>query len=238
MQQSKSFLLPAEFLEFERRSLEKHQFYKGQVYDMAGNKVDDKKFYLYAMLQAKTLMSQEEFLQFERNSQEKHEYYKGEIFAMSGASYEHNVIEDNIRGELHNFLKGKQCRSFGSNLRVSVKANTLYTYPDIIVICGKPEFQDDQFDTVVNPALIIEILSPSTANYDKGTKFELYRDISSLREYLTIDSTKLHIEQFIKNSNNTWTLQEFKNFSDSFTLATIKMPVVVSDWYAEIKFGH
>lgn len=203
---------------------------------MSGNKLHGKKFYLYEMPQPKTFLSQADFLEFERNSEERHEYYKGEIFAMSGASYEHNVIEDNIRGALHNFLKGRECRSFGSNLRISVKANTLYTYPDIIVICGKPEFIDGQFDTVLNPTLIIEILSPSTANYDKGTKFELYRDIPSLKEYLTVDSTKIHIEQFVKNDNSTWTLQEFKSISDSFAMPCINMPVIISDWYDGVEF--
>ena len=236
MQQPKKFLSPEEFLEFERKSEEKHQYYKGEIYDMAGNKVQDKKFYLYTMPQPKTFLSQAEFLEFERNSEEKHEYYKGEIFAMSGASYEHNVIEDNIRGELHNFLKGKECRSFGSNLRTSVQANTLYTYPDIIVICGKPEFVDDQFDTVLNPTLIVEILSPSTANYDKGTKFELYRDIPSLKEYITVDSTKVHVEQFIKNDNQTWTLQEYKTAEASLMLNCIQMPLSVGDCYTGVEF--
>ena len=190
------------------------------------------------MPQPKILMSRAEFLEFERNSEEKHEYYKGEIFAMSGAPYQHNVIENNIRGELYVFLKGKQCQPFGSNLRVSVKENTLYTYPDILVICGKPEFEDNQFDTILNPTLIIEILSPSTASYDKGTKFELYRQIPALKEYITIDSTKIHIEQFVKNDNNTWTLQEFKNLSDSFAIVCIKMPLTVSEWYDGVELNR
>lgn len=236
MQQPKTFITPSEFLEFERKSVEKHQYYKGEIFDMAGNKVDNKKIYLYAMPQPKTLMSQTEFLEFERNSDEKHEFYKGEIFAMGGASYEHNVIENTIRGELYIFLKGKECRPFGSNLRVSVGANTLYTYPDILVICGEPEFADNQFDTVLNPTLIIEILSSSTASYDKGVKFELYREIPSLKEYITIDSTKIHTEQFVKNDSSTWTLHEFKNLSDSFIIASIKMPVRISDWYTGAEF--
>ncbi len=188
------------------------------------------------MLQPKILLSGQEFLEFERNAEEKHEYYKGEIFAMSGASYDHNVIEKNIRGELYIFLKGKQCQPFGSDLRISVQANTLYTYPDIIVICGKPEFADDQFDTVLNPTLIIEILSPSAANYDKGIKFELYREISSLKEYLTVDSTKIHVEQFIKNDNKTWTFQEYKTLETFLTLSCIEMPVLVSDLYNGVEF--
>jgi Uma2 family endonuclease len=206
------------------------------MFDMSGNKIDDEIFNSYTMPQPKIYLSQQEYLEFERNSEEKHEYYNGEIFAMSGASFKHNIIEDNIRGELHNFLKGKQCRSFGSNLRTSVHSNTSYTYPDVIIICGKPEFTDDQFDTVLNPTLIIEILSASTANYDKGIKFELYREISSLKEYITLDSQKIHVEQYVKNDNKTWTLQEFKSLSDSLTLTCIKMPVLVDDWYQGVEF--
>src|SRR5438128_1080674 len=118
-----------------------------------------------------------EYLAFEREAEERHEYYKGEIFAMSGASFKHNVIEDNVRGMLHSFLKGKRCRSFGINLRIHIPKNTLYTYPDILVVGDEPKFVDNEFDTLLNPSVIIEILSPSTANYDRGAKFNLYREI-------------------------------------------------------------
>ncbi len=188
------------------------------------------------MLQTRSYLSEADYLSFERQAEEKHEYYKGGIFAMSGASFEHNIIEDNIRGELYNFLKGTNCRSVGSNLRVSVQANSLYTYPDVLVICGKPEFIDNEFDTVLNPTLIIEILSASTAGYDKGIKFELYREIPSLKEYIAIDSTKIHIEQFINNDNKTWTLQEYKSSEISFVIACINMPVLVADWYNGVEF--
>lgn len=185
----------------------------------------------------KPYLSEAAYLELERQDTEKHEYYKGEIFNMSGASYEHNIIENNIRVTIGIFLKGKQCRPFGSNLRVSVQANTLYTYPDILVICDEPKFIDDAFDTVLNPTLIIEILSPSTANYDKGIKFELYRDIPSLKEYITVDSTKFHVAQFIKNDDKTWTLHEFKTPEEAFSISCIDMPLKVSDWYNTVVFS-
>ncbi|HEX8462614.1 MAG TPA: Uma2 family endonuclease [Segetibacter sp.] len=173
-----------------------------------------------------------EYLAFERESEERHEYYKGEIFAMSGASFKHNIIEDNLRGSLHTFLKGKKCRSFGSNLRVHIPKNTLYTYPDILVVCGEPTFQDDTFDTLLNPAVIIEILSPSTANYDRGAKFDLYREIESLKEYILIDASAIHFVHYQKNSDSTWTLSETKNLIDSFYINTIELEIPLSQVYA------
>jgi Uma2 family endonuclease len=181
--------------------------------------------------------TQDEYLVFERESSERHEYYKGEIFNMSGASYEHNVIEDNLRGSLHQFLKGKPCRSLGSNLRVHSKKNTLYTYPDALIVCGEPKFLDNTFDTLLNPAVLFEILSPSTTNYDKGVKFELYRDIESLQEYVTISSMKLHVELYHRNADHSWTLTEYKLPDDSFTIHTIEMKMNMTDLYEGVKFG-
>jgi Uma2 family endonuclease len=179
-------------------------------------------------------ISEHEYLLFEREALDRHEYYKGEIFAMSGASYKHNVIEDNLRGILHGYLKGKKCRSFGSNLRVHVPKNTLYTYPDILVVCNDPKFVDNEFDTLLNPSVIIEILSPSTANYDRGAKFNLYREIETLNEYLLIDSTNTHVVSYLKNPDLTWTLFEYKDLSDILKINTIDLQIVVADVYAGV----
>lgn len=176
-------------------------------------------------------ISEKEYLAFERNALDKHEYYQGEIFAMSGASFKHNLIESNLRLALGIFLKGKTCREFGSNLRVHIPKNTLYTYPDILVLCDEPDFVDDEFDTITNPSIIIEILSPSTANYDRGAKFDLYRDVLSLREYLLIDSQTIHIVVYSKNNDNTWTLSETKNLNDNITLPSINFIINVTDVY-------
>jgi Uma2 family endonuclease len=181
--------------------------------------------------------AQEEYLAFERESAEKHEYYKGEIFNISGASYEHNVIEDNLRGALHTFLKGKPCRSLGSNLRVHANKNTLYTYPDALIVCGEPEFLDNTFDTLLNPSVLFEILSSSTTNYDKGVKFELYRDIESLKEYITISSMKLHVELYQRNADGSWTLTEYKSENDSFVIRTIEMKLGLKELYEGVKLG-
>ncbi|SFP65419.1 Uma2 family endonuclease [Parafilimonas terrae] len=176
-------------------------------------------------------VTQQDYLAFERSALDKHEYYKGEIFAMSGASFKHNLIESNLRGTLHDFLKDKGCNEFGSNLRIHIPSNTLYTYPDIIILCDDPAFVDDEFDTITNPSVIIEILSPSTANYDRGAKFDLYREITSLHEYLLIDSTAIHAVLYVKNDDNTWTLSETKDLGQSLTIPSINFTVGIAEIY-------
>ncbi|MGI8635387.1 MAG: Uma2 family endonuclease [Segetibacter sp.] len=177
-----------------------------------------------------------EYLSIERESQERHEYYKGEIYLMSGASFEHNIIEDNLRVMFGSFLKGKRCRSFGSNLRVHVPKNTLYTYPDILIVCDTPKFVDNEFDTLLNPAVLIEILSPSTGNYDRGAKFDLYREIETLKEYLLVDSSAIHCIHYLKNADNTWTLSEFKNLDDTINIVTIDFKSKLSEMYEGIEW--
>lgn len=124
----------------------------------------------------------------------------------------------------------------GSNMRVNVKENSLYAYPDVLIVCGEPQFADNIFDTLLNPAVIIEILSESTANYDKGLKFELYREIPSLQEYILIDSRKIHLEHYRRNTDNSWTLQEYKIVDASFTIASVAMNVLLNDWYEGVTF--
>jgi Uma2 family endonuclease len=179
-------------------------------------------------------VSEKEYLAFERNALDKHEYYKGEIFLMSGASFKHNLIESNFRLLLGNYLKGKKCREFGSNLRIHIPQNTLYTYPDILVLCDEPDFVDDEFDTITNPSVIIEILSPSTANYDRGAKFDLYREITTLKEYVLVDAKTIHVVVYTRNMDNTWTLSETKDLNDNIHLPSIDFTVNVADIYEGI----
>jgi Uma2 family endonuclease len=179
-------------------------------------------------------ISEKEYLAFERNALDKHEYYKGEIFLMSGASFKHNLIESNFRLLLGNYLKGKKCREFGSNLRIHIPQNTLYTYPDILVLCDEPDFVDDEFDTITNPSVIIEILSPSTANYDRGAKFDLYREITTLKEYVLVDAKTIHVVVYTRNMDNTWTLSETKDLNDNIHLPSIDFTVNVADIYEGI----
>ncbi|WP_269227407.1 Uma2 family endonuclease [Flavobacterium eburneipallidum] len=180
-------------------------------------------------------ISQKDYLEAERLAVEKHEYFKGEIFAMSGASITHNKIFSNSFSDIGSKLKGKKCQPFGSDLRVHIPKNTLFTYPDISIICGEIETTDDKFDTITNPSVIIEILSPSTRNYDKGEKFTLYREIDSLQEYILIDSERIMVEKFIRNADNSWQLTEYKTIEQSFSIATVDIEMQLIDIYDGIK---
>lgn len=175
--------------------------------------------------------SEQEYLDAERLALDKHEYYKGEVFAMSGASIKHNIIAMNCSIDLGTKLKGKNCKPFGSDLRVHIPEKTLYTYPDISIICGEIETTDDKFDTITNPSVIIEILSESTKNYDKGNKFTLYREIASLKEYILIDSENIMVEKFIKNTDNSWQLTEYKSIKDSFKIETVALKMDLETIY-------
>ena len=181
-------------------------------------------------------VSQEVYLETEREALEKHEYYQGEIFAMSGASGRHNRIFTNLFIDIGIKLKGKGCLPYGSYLRIHIPKNTLYTYPDISIICGEMEFTDDKFDTATNPSVIIELLSNSTRNYDKGEKFTLYRDITSLQEYILIDTEKIHVEKHIRNADNSWQLTDYKSIENSFTISTISRSFMLKDIYEGISF--
>ncbi len=180
-------------------------------------------------------VSPEDYLKRERASQEKHEYYKGEVFAMSGASREHNDIFRNVFGTLYIKLKGKPCKPYGSDFRIHIPENTLYTYPDISIICDEPKTTDQEDDTVTNPSVIIEILSKSTCDHDRGGKFNLYRAIPTLKEYILIDSTKISVELFRKQDSSHWLLSEFKQLHEEFVIETIDLTLTLKDVYEDVK---
>ena len=185
-------------------------------------------------LPEKQYITPEQYLESERLALEKHEFYLGEIFAMSGASFRHNQIFKNTYGNLFNKLKGKPCQPYGSDLRIHIHNNSLYTYPDISIICGKPEMTDTVKDTITNPSVIIEILSKSTYDYDKGQKFTLYRDIDSLREYILIDSMSFRVEHYFKNEDSSWTLKDYRTIDDKLNIETISADLLLSDVYVDV----
>jgi Uma2 family endonuclease len=178
----------------------------------------------------------EEYLAMERASTEKHEYYRGEIFAMSGASLRHNRIQMNFLREVGLFLKGKGCDVFGSDLRVHIPSNGLYTYPDAVIVCGEPQLGDTEMDTLLNPGVIVEVLSKSTQSYDRGDKFNLYRAIPSLKEYILIASEAVGVEHYTKQENDTWVLKEYKQLQDSLPVKTIAFSLPLSEIYAGVAF--
>ena len=184
--------------------------------------------------QAKTDISQEDYLEAERLATDKHEYFQGEIFAMSAAKKEHNRVFTNIFGSIAPYLNGKKCNIFGSDMRVHVYQNALYTYPDITIVCGKQEYLDKEFDTLLNPKVIIQILSPYTRDYDRGSKFKLYRGIPSLEEYILIDSEHIFIERFYKSKEEAWTLVEYKTPEDSLTISSIELLLPLEEVYSNV----
>ncbi len=179
-------------------------------------------------------MSPEAFLAFERASDQKHEYRDGEIVAMSGARRAHNKISTNVSGLIWQNLKGKDCESYASEMRVWVPKSKLYTYPDIVVVCGTPEFVDDEFDTLLNPVLIVEILSESTESYDRGEKFKNYRSIASLREYVLISQTSFSIEKYARHGDGFWMLSEASGLDSGITLESIDCRISLSDAYDKV----
>lgn len=179
----------------------------------------------------KPFISTKEYLEQEKASFIKHEYYKGEIFSMAGAGNRHNVIFSNVFIAIGVALKGTNCRPFGSDLRIHIPENTLFTYPDISVICGDIITSPVDPDSAVAPTVIIEILSPATKNYDRGEKFMLYRDIKTLQDYVLIDSESIHIEVFSINQNNRWELKEYKHTNEELFIKSIQFSVLLSDIY-------
>ncbi len=177
----------------------------------------------------------EEYLEMEELATEKHEYYQGEIFAMSGAKHQHNIVKKNVYSSLLSKLKGKPCQPWDSDSRVHIQKNTLFTYPDISVVCGDPEFLNNDEWNLLNPTVIIEVLSPSTKNYDRGDKFNLYRDIPSLKEYILVEPEKISIEAFYINQNGQWELKEYKNLTDILEIKAIQFSMPLTDVYEGTK---
>ncbi len=184
----------------------------------------------------KKFISEQEYLELERIATEKHEYFQGEIFAMSGASEAHNIIFSNCMIEIGSKLKGKKCRHFGSDMRMNIPENTLYTYPDLSVYCNEFETLDDKRDTAKKPSVIFEILSKLTRNYDQGEKFALYREIPTLKEYILIDSEKIKVTHHTKISDLNWNMTEYFSIKDSIDLKSIEVLMNLSDIYEDVEF--
>ncbi len=179
----------------------------------------------------------EEYLAMEDIAIEKSEYYNGEIFAMSGAKIPHNTIARNLLVSLGTKLKGKQCQPFGSDQRIHVQANTLFTYPDISITCGEPRTLNNDNWNILNPTVIIEVLSPSTKNYDRGEKFKLYRDIPTLKEYILVDSETILVEAFRLNETGRWELQEYHAPEQLVHIKAIQEYVLIADIYAGLHYA-
>lgn len=186
----------------------------------------------------KHYISPEEYLAIERKAEHKSEYFNGEMFAMAGASFEHIGIVANLVRRLGNALDGTTCRVLPLDMRVQVRKTGLYAYPDVVVVCGKPEFEDGQFDVLLNPKVLIEVLSPSTENYDKGTKFDHYRGIPSLREYVVVAQDSCHILHHRCRKDGSWVLRDIREMDGRLKLASVGCELAVADIYQNIDFNE
>ena len=182
-------------------------------------------------------MSEAEYLAFERASEIKHEYIEGEIYAMAGASREHNLICTSVSFILYGQLRGKKCEIYPSDMRVKIQAAGRYTYPDISIVCGEPEFADGKFDTLLNPVVLIEVLSDSTEAYDRGDKFQHYRQIASLQHYLLISQNQARIESYTRKTDGTWIFMDTVGLQASLKLDSIQCTIPLAGIYETVTFG-
>jgi Uma2 family endonuclease len=184
--------------------------------------------------QPKPRLTAEQYLEIERKAEYKSEYFNGEMFAMSGGTLAHSRIATNIGGALYSQLRGGPCAVQSSDLRVLVKPSGLYTYPDLSVVCGEPQLLDRSRDTLVNPTLIVEVLSPSTEAYDRGRKFEHYRSIDSLRQYLLVSSDRIRVDLFTRQADGRWLLASAGAVEERVALDSIDCSLLVADVYEKV----
>lgn len=176
----------------------------------------------------------EEYLALERQAEQRSEYYAGEIFAMSGASRRHSLIAGNIFASLHGQLRGRPCEVHMNDMRVKVSPAGLYTYPDVVALCGQPQFDDNQRDTLLNPTVIIEVLSPSTEAYDRGNKATQYRQLPSLCEHLLVSQEQMHVEQYIRQADGQWLFSEVNGQEARLHLPSIQAVLLLAAIYDNV----
>lgn len=177
----------------------------------------------------------EEYLEFERNSEVRHEYIDGELYEMAGANKRHNRISTNVIRLLDTQILERDCNVYGSDMRIKIASTGKYTYPDIVAICGEEIFEDEKEDTLLNPLLIIEVLSKSTEGYDRGAKFEYYQTIESFSEYLLVSQEPFRVEQFTRQAKNVWTYFEFRKSDDVVRLTSINCELLLRNIYHKVQ---
>ena len=186
----------------------------------------------------KTHLTAQEYLVIERASEIRSEYFRGEMFAMTGASRAHNLICANLIIEIGSLFKGRPCEVYQSDMRVRVSDTGLYTYPDVVAICGEPEFDDDHLDTLINPQVIFEVLSDSTEKYVRGKKFEKYREIDSLQDFIMISQKECVVERYTRQPDDQWLFWSTNKISDTLEIASIDCKLKLKDIYARIEFSE
>ena len=190
-----------------------------------------------AIKQAKQI-SYKEYIEQEKKADFKSEYFAGEIFMMAGGSPNHNRIVSNVNAELNVGLRGSRCEAFNSDQRVRVKPNGLGTYPDSMVVCGQIKLDEIDKQAITNPIVLIEVLSPSTKDYDQGGKFELYREIESFRDYVTIHQDQVYVQYWHKGDDGRWILTETRDLNATIHLESINFDLPLRRLYERVDWLH
>ncbi len=187
---------------------------------------------------AKAYYTPEQYLELEREAEYKSEYVDGQIYAMSGASEEHNLIAGNIFGHLWSQFRGRPCRVYMSDMRVKGSPSGMYTYPDVAAVCGGAVFEDGHVDTLTNPMVIVEVLSPSTEAYDRGVKFAHYRDLESLTDYILVSQDRVLVEHFSRQSikSDEWLLKVTGDLGGSLRLPSVGCEIDMAFIYENVSF--
>jgi Uma2 family endonuclease len=186
-------------------------------------------------VQPKLSPSFDDWLAGERAALEsRSEYLAGQVFAMTGASEPHNAVVRNILGTLWTQMKGRPCHVYASDMKVRVRSADAGCYPDLVALCGEREYADGRRDVLLNPTLIVEVLSASTEAYDRGAKFGLYREIESLQEYLLVSQHRAQVEHYSRGHDNTWTLRDYRALTDTIVLSSLGCTLSLAEVYEKV----
>lgn len=184
----------------------------------------------------RTILTAEDYLILERGSEMKHELLDGEMVAMTGGSSNHNLTTVNLAGELRQRLKQRPCRVYSGDMRVRIPEVGIYTYPDVLVVCGEPRFEDEYRDTLLNPTVVIEVLSPSTEAYDRGRKFEHYGKLESLKEYVLVTQDQARVEHYLRQDDHVWLYANMSGLEGELSLSSIQCEVPLAEIYDKVDF--
>jgi len=185
----------------------------------------------------KLQLTPQEYLEQERAASFKSEYLAGHSYTMAGASESHNLITANLTRELSLHLKGRPCKTYASDLKVQVSATGLYSYPDVLVVCGPAQFADAKRDVLLNPTLIIEVLSPTTEAYDRGEKFSHYRHLASLTDYLLVAQDRILVEHYLRQPQGKWLLTTVEDRQGTLRLETLQGDFLLAEIYDKVEFS-
>jgi Uma2 family endonuclease len=183
-------------------------------------------------------LTPEQYLEIERAAQVRSEYIAGEMFAMSGGTVNHARVSLNAASALRDQLRGRPCEAAGSDLRLYCERNGIFAYPDVVVICGPPKFLDQRRDVITDATAIVEVLSPSTRNYDRGEKFRYYRSLESFAEYLLLEQDEIRAEHHVRQPDGCWLFREITNPAAEIALNSIGCQLRLDSLYERVQFGY